>query len=167
MIIIVTGVAGSGKSTVGKMLASHTQWPFHDGDDFHSPANVEKMRQGIPLDDRDRAPWLLAIRAKIESYLDAGKSAIFACSALKESYREVLQREDRRIRFVYLKGEIADIAPRMAARQNHYMPESLLQSQFDALEEPREAIVVPVTETPEAIVAQIVEAAGIIIRSSI
>ncbi|RMG55694.1 MAG: gluconokinase [Bacteroidetes bacterium] len=134
------GVAGSGKSTIGKQLAARTDWPFHDGDDFHSKENVEKMRQGIPLDDRDRAPWLLAIRAKIETYLESDQNAVFACSALKQSYREVLQREDKRVRFVYLKGKPEDIAPRMAKRKNHFMPAGLLQSQFDALEEPAEAV---------------------------
>lgn len=164
MIIIVTGVSGSGKTTIGKLLSQQTGWPFHDGDDFHAAANVDKMRRGIPLDDQDRVPWLLAIRAQIEAYLEAGQSAVFACSALKESYREVLQRADRRICFVYLQGTAAEIEPRLAARKGHYMPADLLQSQFDILEEPQEAIVLPVSLAPAALVAQLIAAAKIVIR---
>ncbi|GAB4412008.1 MAG: gluconokinase [Bacteroidia bacterium] len=155
MILILTGVSGSGKTTIGKLLSKRTGWPFRDGDDFHSPENIAKMQRGEPLDDADRAPWLLSIRSAIEAYLEAGQSAIFACSALKASYREVLRRDDKRIHFVLLQGSSEIIADRLALRKGHYMPATLLQSQIDALEPLDNGTQVSVEQSPELVADEI------------
>jgi gluconokinase len=155
MIIILMGVSGCGKTTIGKQLAQELSWPFYDGDDFHPRANVEKMRSGIPLTDEDREPWLASLQNLIIEKLRAKQPAILACSALKQKYRDRLQVDRKNVRLVFLQGDFATIAERLAARTNHYMNPNLLASQFAALEEPHDALVVNVAQTPEAILAHI------------
>lgn len=154
-VIIVMGVSGSGKSTVGQRLAAELGWPFYEGDDFHPPANVDNMRQGIPLTDDDRAPWLMALRRLIDGVLAAGQSAVIACSALKQAYRDRLAGPHREVQFVYLKGSFTLIRQRMLERQGHFMPAGLLASQFDTLEEPEDALTIDIAQEPQVIVAQI------------
>ncbi|MCL1467781.1 gluconokinase [Argonema galeatum] len=161
MIVIVMGVSGSGKSTVGMMLASALNWQFSDADSFHSPANVEKMSKGIPLTDADRIPWLLAMQSAQAQWLREERDMILACSALKSSYREMLYFDPERIRLVYLKGSFELIQKRLAIRQHHFMSKELLQSQFDTLEEPESAIFVDAAQPPDAIVQQIITTLGI------
>lgn len=136
MVIVVMGVAGSGKSTIGSMLAHRLDWQFADADSFHPAANVEKMSRGVPLTDEDRFPWLEAIAAWMDRLGREGRHGIVACSALKRSYRRVLVGSRPDARIVYLKGERELIAARMAARSAHFMPVGLLESQFRTLEEP-------------------------------
>jgi gluconokinase len=158
--IVVMGVSGSGKTTIGKALAERLGFEFRDGDEFHPKANVEKMRAGIALNDDDRAPWLEAIAAWIDEQRAAGRHGVVACSALKRSYRAMLRGARPDVCLVYLKGGKELIGRRMAARQGHYMPASLLDSQFAALEEPGDdegAIVVSIADEPAAIVEAIVE----------
>jgi len=137
------GVCGCGKTTVGEALAGALGWPFFDADDFHPPANVAKMASGHPLDDADRWPWLDRIADEMRQILARSGHAVLACSALKEAYRNRLRRAGD-VRIVYLKGDEATIAARLAARQHKYMPASLLSSQFAALEEPADALVVDI-----------------------
>jgi len=158
MIIIIMGVSGAGKTTIGRLLARERAWPFYDGDDVHPPANVEKMRRGIPLTDVDREPWLRTLRELIERLGAEGRSAVIACSALKQSYRERLAAGLPGVRFVYLRGDPALIRQRLAQRHGHFMPAELLQSQLEALEQPHDAIVVDVAAPLEAIVGQITRA---------
>jgi gluconokinase len=120
MVIVLMGVAGSGKSTIGAALARQLGWPFRDADEFHPGANIAKMRRGIPLTDDDRRPWLEAIRASIAQYLSARENVIFACSALKQIYRELIEVDAEKVRFVYLKGPPALIAERLAQRRGHF-----------------------------------------------
>jgi gluconokinase len=154
MIILVMGVSGSGKSTIAKLLADSLHWEFQDADDFHSPENIEKMRQGIPLDDTDRIPWLQEIRNAIAQWLQENKNVVLACSALKASYRHFLVL-DSRVKIVYLQGSFDIIQKRLKERQNHFMSEKLLKSQFDALEEPDDAICVDVSQPSTDIVQTI------------
>ena len=135
-VIVLMGVSGSGKSTVGNALASALGWEFRDADSFHPPANIEKMSRGIPLTDTDRGPWLAAIAAWIDDRLRTGSSGIVSCSALKRAYRQVLLEGRSGVGLVYLQGDFDLIAARMAARRDHFMPPALLQSQFKTLEEP-------------------------------
>lgn len=135
-IVIIMGVSGSGKTTVGKRLAEALDWQFMDADDLHSPENVEKMSRGIPLDESDRHPWLMAMRQQISAWLQQDKNVVLACSALKQSYREILDCSLEPIKLVYLKGSQAVIQSRIQSRMDHFMPADLLNSQFDALEEP-------------------------------
>ena len=151
MIIVLMGVTGSGKSTVGKLLARQLGWRFFEGDDFHSAENIEKLSRGEPLSDEDRRPWLEAIRETICAAIDRGESAVIACSALKQSYRRVLQIGGQ-VSFVYLKASIALIQERLKKRIGHFMNPNLIQSQFDTLEEPEGALQVDTHEPPEAIV---------------
>jgi gluconokinase len=155
MVIVLMGVAGSGKTTVGQALAAQLGWTFRDADDFHPPANVEKMSRGIPLTDRDRQPWLAAIRAYIDETLARGDSAVVTCSALKERYRRIIVPDPARVRLVYLAGDFALIAERLRARKGHFMKPDMLSSQLSALEPPRDALTVDVAEPPEVIVARI------------
>jgi gluconokinase len=155
MIIILMGVSGCGKTTIGKQLAQELNWPFYDGDDFHPRANVEKMRSGIPLTDDDRDPWLATLQNLILEKLRGNQPAILACSALKQKYRDRLQVDRENVRLVFLQGDFATIAARLAARTNHYMNPNLLASQFAALEEPNDALVVNIAQTPEAILTRI------------
>src|SRR5271156_2999731 len=135
-VLIVMGVSGSGKSTIGTLLALRLRWEFEDGDWFHPASNVEKMHNGIPLTDEDRWPWLEAIAAWIDKTHRARGQGVIACSALKRSYRDVLVGDRVGVRLVYLKGDEALILRRIATRHEHFMPRSLLHSQYEALEEP-------------------------------
>jgi gluconokinase len=156
MILVLMGVSGSGKTTVGKALARQLGWTFVDADDFHPTANIEKMRRGIPLNDNDRRPWLQAIRQRLEEAFQRGENVVLACSALKHAYQEYLQHEEpERIRYVYLRGSEELIARRMAARTGHFMNPMLLHSQFETLEPPEHAIEVDITPPPEEIAANI------------
>jgi carbohydrate kinase (thermoresistant glucokinase family) len=157
-VLIVMGVSGSGKSTIGAMLARSLSWEFEDGDWFHPRANVDKMHSGKPLTDEDRMPWLRAIAARIDEVRRSGGREVIACSALKKKYRDVLIGQRKDVRLVYLKGDEALIARRIATRQEHFMPAGLLDSQFEALEEPgkdEKAIVVSIEPSPAEIVAQV------------
>jgi gluconokinase len=160
MVIVLMGVSGSGKTTVGIPLAAALGGEFAEGDDYHPPANVEKMRQGIPLDDADRRPWLEALSAEIGRWLADGRTMVLACSALKRSYRAILRGGRPEVRFVHLKGSAPVLRARLAERRGHYMPASLLDSQLAALEEPQDAIVVTVDRPPAEIVARILSALG-------
>ncbi len=151
MVIVLIGVAASGKTTVGKHLAQELRWEFFDGDDFHSPEGVEKMKHGLPLTDADREPWLRAIRETIRSNLDQSKNAVIACSALKRSYRQILQVSPQVV-FVYLKADIELIRHRSRSRRGHFMDPALVQSQFDTLEEPQEALEIDARLSPGEIV---------------
>ena len=152
MIVIVMGVTGAGKTTIGRMLATALGWEFHDGDDLHTEASKLKMHRGIALDDADRAPWLSAIRKLILAMLSGGRDGVIACSALKQSYRDEIVVDPNLVKVVYLKGSKEVIAERLRNRGGHFMNPDLLQSQFDTLEEPHDAIVVDVSAAPEAIV---------------
>ncbi len=154
-VIVLMGVTGSGKSTVGQLLSRQLAWDYYDADDFHPPANVKKMANGIPLEDEDRWPWLEGLAAEIDTWLQGERGAILACSALKESYRSVLVAGRAQVCIVHLKGDKELIAGRLAERVDHYMPASLLDSQFQTLEEPQDALVVNIDATPEEIAADI------------
>lgn len=156
MILLLMGVAGSGKTTIGRQLATELGWRFYDADDFHPPANVAKMAAGTPLTDADRTPWLQALRTRIETSLAAGENAIVGCSALKASYRAVLQpRPEEPIHFVYLRGSPELLAARLAARTDHFMKPGMLASQLSTLEEPANALIVDIAQPPAGIVATI------------
>lgn len=154
--LILMGVSGCGKTSVGELLSQELGWPFYDGDDFHPPANVAKMAAGTPLDDADRQPWLQALHDLIHQHLEEGKSILLACSALKEAYRETLAACNPGTLFVYLKGDFDLIFGRMQARAGHYMKAEMLRSQFEALEEPEEALVVNIDQGAEQITAIII-----------
>ncbi len=155
-ILIVMGVAGCGKSTIGRQLADRLGWPFYDGDDFHPAANVDKMRRGQPLTDEDRSGWLSALADLIRDHVRRNQAAVVACSALKQAYREQLQ-VDARVRFVYLRGDRDLIETRLRQRTGHYMPTSLLASQFAILEEPADALTIDIGQSSEQIIAEIVQ----------
>ena len=158
--LIVMGVSGVGKSTVGMPLADKLSWPFRDGDGFHPPENVEKMRSGTPLTDEDREPWLRAIAAWIDLRRKDGTHGVIACSALKRAYRDILRDGHSDVRFVFLDGQRELIADRLAQRKGHYMPASLLDSQLATLEPPtadENAIVVSVAGQPDEIVEAILD----------
>jgi gluconokinase len=157
MVIVLMGVSGSGKTTVGKRLAEALGGEFAEGDAYHPPANVEKMRSGHPLDDADRQPWLERLAAEIGGWLEAGRDVVLACSALKHRYRDILKAGRPGVRFVYLRGSEALIRDRLKRRRGHYMPSSLLKSQLAALEEPEDAITVDVDRDPEEIVGSILD----------
>jgi gluconokinase len=156
MVIVIMGVSGSGKTTVGAQLASQLGWRFADADDFHSAASIEKMRNGTPLTDADRGPWLDKLRSVIVGWMEEGKSGALACSALKQAYRERLQVSDG-VRFVYLKVRRDLLSHRLLERHDHYMKESMLDSQIKTLEEPVDAMVVDANGTPADIVRAIRE----------
>ncbi|MCW5317854.1 AAA family ATPase [Nostoc sp. KVJ3] len=158
MIIIVMGVSGSGKTTIGKLLADSLDWEFSDADAFHSSENVEKMRRGIPLSEADRIPWLQDLQTAIKHWLQENKNVVLACSALKESYRQFLVLDSESTKLVYLKGSYELIQIRLQERSNHYMNEKLLSSQFDTLEEPLDTISIDVAQPPQIIVQKIREA---------
>ena len=155
MITIVMGVSGSGKTTVGKLLAQSLNWDFSDADDFHLSANIDKMSRGIPLEDADRLPWLLQLQGTIDRWLLENKNVVLACSALKASYRDILCRDQQRMKIVYLKGSFHLLATRLKTRENHYMKADLLLSQLDSLEEPEDAIIIDSSQPLEVIVRQI------------
>ena len=148
------GVAGSGKTTVGRALAAELGWRFYDADDFHPPASVEKMARGVPLDDADRLPWLETLRALVRAGLERGENAVLACSALKAVYRDYLLL-DGRVKLVYLKGKFDLIQKRLANRRGHFMSAAMLESQFAALEEPEQEFHLDISTTPAEIVRAI------------
>jgi gluconokinase len=158
MIIVVMGVSGSGKTTVGKLVAERLGWEFADADEFHSAANVAKMRAGTPLTDADRESWLRAIATWVDEHIAAGKDAVVTCSALKRAYRERLRRPG--VQLVYLEGDRDLIAGRMARRHGHFFPAKLLDSQFRELEPPEPgegALTVSIVGTPEDTVQKIMD----------
>lgn len=159
MILVLMGVSGSGKTTVGRVLARDTGWTFVEGDDFHPPANIEKMRAGVPLGDEDRRPWLAALRDRIDRAFDSGENLVLACSALKHDYRDYLEHHDPdRVHFVWLQGSEELIRQRMAGRRGHFMDPNLLHSQFETLEPPEppeHALKVDVGPPPEDVAAEI------------
>ena len=154
MIVVIMGVTGAGKTTIGTLLARQLRWTFADADDFHSPANKRKMAKGIGLTDADRAPWLRAIHDAIVKWQAEGQSAVLACSALKHAYRKLL-REGVNAQFVYLHGDAQLILNRLKSRSGHYATGELVASQFAALEEPQDAFAVDIGPDPEAIVKEI------------
>ena len=157
MFCIIMGVAGSGKTTVGKLLSDRTGWTFYDADDFHPVENINKMSCGIPLSDEDRKPWLLELKKLIQDTLTQEQCAILACSALKSSYREMLEVDRPEVILIYLQGDYAQISSRIQQRQAHFMEVEMLRSQFQILEEPQADLVVNVSLSPEAIVEQIIK----------
>jgi gluconokinase len=155
MLIVVMGVSGSGKTTIGNLLANHLRWRFYEGDEYHTKENIEKMASGVPLTDDDRAPWLRRLRDVMRQCRSAGANAVIACSALRQSYRIYLSEGSSDVRFVYLKGDYEAIRERIIRRYGHFMKDTLLKSQFSVLEEPTDAIVAHVSEEPQAIVRKI------------
>jgi gluconokinase len=151
MIVILMGVSGCGKTTIGQILSGKLGWPLFDADEFHSAASIEKMRNGIALDDGDRWPWLDRMNAMLVEKEANGENVLLACSALKQKYRDRLAKGCVHLRWVYLKGDFDLIHRRLETRKNHYMKAGLLESQFAALEEPRDAIVANIDAEPDAI----------------
>jgi gluconokinase len=148
------GTAGSGKTTVGKLLAAQLQWEFADGDNFHSPANIEKMSRGVPLSDDDRIPWLHSLREAMLQWDAQHRNVVLACSALKRSYRELLQINST-VKLVYLKASYELLRQRLHSRKGHYAGEQILAGQFADLQEPTDAITIDAAQSPEQIVAEI------------
>jgi len=154
MIIIIMGVAGSGKTTIGSLLADELGWAFYDADDFHSEANRTKMSQGTALTDEDRADWLLSLKDLIVQNIQQNISAVLACSALKNSYRNILKLNER-VKFIYLRGIYEQIKTRLNNRSGHYMSADMLGSQFQTLEEPQDIFTVDIANTPQDILTLI------------
>jgi carbohydrate kinase (thermoresistant glucokinase family) len=163
-VLVLMGVSGCGKSTVAALLAGQLGWPFEEGDALHPKANIEKMAADHPLTDDDRRPWLRQVAAWIDQRLDAGEGGVITCSALKRAYRDVLNRSEARVVFVYLVGDRSSIAARLTLRQGHFMPPNLLDSQFADLEEPTSdepAIRVDIGATPAEIARRVTERLGL------
>lgn len=151
MIVILMGVSGAGKTTIGQILTGKLGWPLFDADEFHSAASIEKMRNGIPLEDADRWPWLDRMNAMLREREARGESVLLACSALKQAYRDRLSKGTAELRWIYLKGKFELIRNRLEARKGHYMKAGLLESQFAALEEPEDAISIDIDDSPNSI----------------
>jgi carbohydrate kinase (thermoresistant glucokinase family) len=157
VVVIIFGVSGAGKTTVGKLLAQQLSWHFYEADDFHSRANIEKMHRGVPLTDEDRWPWLDSLRDLIKRCVEARQNAVLACSALKRAYREHL-RVSEKVKFVFLRGDYAVIEKQLRHQHGHFMNPALLRSQFADLEEPKpdeDALTIEVGRTPRELVAEI------------
>jgi gluconokinase len=164
LVIVLMGVSGCGKSTTGAALSQKLGWPFRDADSFHPPANVEKMSRGVPLTDEDRWPWLDAIAWWIDERCEAGEHGIVSCSALKRAYRKRIISTGGDVQLVYLKGDMALIGQRLRGRKHHFMPASLLDSQFATLEEPgadEGALIVSIAMSPRRVIGTIIERLGL------
>ncbi|MCP9439752.1 MAG: gluconokinase [Nitrospira sp.] len=162
LVILVMGVSGSGKTTIGRLLAEQVGWHFADADDFHPAGNRDKLAAGIPLTDEDRWPWLDLLQSTLKGWIEHRRSTVLACSALKSVYRRhLVQGWEDLVRWVYLRGDVDLIARRVAARTDHFMHRDLLANQFDMLEEPADALVVDIDESPDRIVASIRSALGL------
>jgi gluconokinase len=155
MVVLLTGVAGSGKTTIGRQLAEELGWKFADADDFHPPANVAKMSAGVPLDDSNRAPWLAAIRLYIDARIERNENAVVTCSALKEKHRAILLRDAPQVKLVYLHGTRELLWSRISSRQGHFMKPAMLDSQLATLEAPVNALAIDVAQSPAQIIAGI------------
>lgn len=160
MVVVLMGVTGSGKTTIGRLLSQELGWTYYDADDFHPPANIEKMRNGTPLTDEDRRPWLETLGRLIRHSLEHGEQAVLACSALKESYRKFLL-VDERVKLIYLKGDYRILQKRLSERRGHYMNPVLLDSQLETLEEPASGLQVDISLSPEEIVKRIKTSLGL------
>jgi gluconokinase len=158
LVVVIMGVAGSGKTTVGRQLAGALGVEFHDADEFHTPENLAKMSSGIPLTDADRVPWLAALRAAIDACLAGGRTAVVTCSALKERYRGAIVGDPARVKLVYLAGDYDMILRRVGDRRGHFMKAGMLASQFADLEPPSDALKLDASLAPDALVARIREA---------
>ncbi|MGK7941001.1 MAG: gluconokinase [Crocosphaera sp.] len=156
MIYLIMGVSGSGKTTIGKALSQELGYIFYDADDFHPPENIAKMSKGIPLNDGDRLPWLLAIKSVIEEHQKQQENAVITCSALKQSYRDLLEEKITNIIWIYLKGSYATIVKRLQQRSKHFMKDNMLMSQFKTLEEPKKAIIIDINLSVEEILKEII-----------
>jgi gluconokinase len=158
MFLVIMGVSGCGKTTIGQKLAERLGWPFYDGDDFHPPANIAKMSSGIPLDDNDRRGWLERLATLIQTSTQAGQNGVLACSALKQVYRDQLMgNTPKAVRFIHLKGSYTLILERMQQRGSHFMKPEMLKSQFQILEEPAESLNLSISLSVEDIVQQIID----------
>lgn len=155
------GVSGSGKTTIGKKLSQKVGWEYIEGDEHHPAVNIHKMSNGIPLDDNDRFPWLMKLHDIISEYISREDSLVLSCSALKEKYRRILTKENSAAVFVYLRGSYDVIHSRMQTRRGHYMKQDMLKSQFDALEEPADAICIDIDRDVDSIVQDIIDRLGI------
>jgi gluconokinase len=154
--LVLMGVAGSGKTVVGGKAAQQLGWEFLDADDYHPPANVEKMHRGEPLNDADRKPWLERLHEELQKHLAAGKSVILACSALKDAYRKIIKNHLGGVEFVYLHVDHVVVAERLAKRTQHFFPKELLDSQFETLETPSDAIEINANLEIDQVVAEVV-----------
>jgi gluconokinase len=162
MVVVLMGVSGSGKTTIGKLLAEQLGWSFVEADDYHPAANVEKLRRGTPLTDQDRRPWLDVLRRRVDEACDRGENVVLACSALKHAYQDYLERDAPEcVHYVYLHGSEELIRQRLAARKGHFMNPNLLHSQFETLEPPADAIRVDVAPAPEVVATTIREKLGL------
>jgi gluconokinase/shikimate kinase len=160
VVLVLMGVSGCGKTTVAAILSGRLDWPFEEGDALHPQANIDKMHAGHPLTDEDRAPWLEKVATWVEECLEAGENGLITCSALKRSYRDIINRRGHGVQFVYLAGSKATIAARLAARHGHFMPPTLLDSQFEALQEPaadEPAVRIDIGPPPSTIANTIIE----------
>ncbi len=156
LVVLVMGVSGSGKTTIGRLLAEELGWSFSDADEFHSATNPTKLTSGVPLSDEDRRPWLEQLRSAIGTWIGENRSTVLACSALKAGFRrDLVHGLEDRVRFVYLKGNLDLIERRLAGRSDHFMNGALLANQFEVLEESSEALVVDIGDSPDRIVAHI------------
>ena len=161
MVILLMGVAGSGKTTVGLLLARELNWAFNDADDVHPPANIAKMAAGQPLNDADRAPWLAALRARIDEQLARGMNAVVTCSALKQRYRDVIVGDPQQVKTVYLRGSHEMLLARIRGRVGHFMSPAMLDSQLAALEPPRDALDLDIAHSPPELVSRIRQALSV------